>query len=133
MSRDIFLYCLNEIFPADAEKEAAGIEEKARLVKIADIAELFADNDGNANPAIKGSALNLLNAVTQYTDHVIGSDKTRARSAMFGNGDLLKEKALEIVLEATKDAPVRQSIAVTAPEATTEATETTAPETSEAV
>ena len=96
---------------SDEDKLAAGVEEKARLVKIADIAELFADNDGNANPAIKGSALNLLNAVTQYTAHVIGTDKTRARSAMFGNGDLLKTAALNIIMEATKGAAVRQTIA----------------------
>jgi len=110
VTRDLFFATMNDLFPPDEDKLAAGVEEKARLVKIADIAELFADNDGNANPAIKGSALNLLNAVTQYTDHVIGTDKTRARSAMFGNGDLLKGAALDIILDATQGAAIRQAI-----------------------
>jgi len=110
VTRDLFFASMNELFPPDEEKEKAGVEEKARVSKIADIAELFADNDGNANPAIKGSALNLLNAVTQYTDHIIGTDKTRARSAMFGNGDLLKGAALDIILDATQGATIRQAI-----------------------
>jgi phage/plasmid-like protein (TIGR03299 family) len=110
VTRDIFLNTINELFPADEEKLAAGQEEKARITKIADIAELFADNDGNANPAIKGSALNLLNAVVQYTDHFAGTDRSRARSAMFGNGDHLKEVALNVILEATKGAQIRQAI-----------------------
>jgi len=110
VTRDLFFATMNDLFPPDEDKLAAGIEEKARLAKIADIAELFTDNDGNANPAIKGSALNLLNAVTQYTDHVIGTDKSRARSAMFGNGDLLKSAALDIILDVTKGAAIRQAI-----------------------
>jgi len=110
VTRDLFFATMNELFPPDEEKEKAGVEEKARITKIADIAELFADNDGNANPTIKGSALNLLNAVTQYTDHMIGTDKTRARSAMFGSGDLLKTAALNIIMEATQNAAVRHSI-----------------------
>jgi len=36
--------------------------------------------------------------------------KTRARSAMFGNGDLLKGAALDIILDATQGAALRQSI-----------------------
>ena len=110
VTRDLFFVTMNELFPADEDKLAAGVEEKARLVKIADIAEMFADNDGNANPAIKGSALNLLNAVTQYTDHIAGTDKSRARSAMFGTGDRLKEGALNVIFDATKDAHLRQAI-----------------------
>jgi phage/plasmid-like protein (TIGR03299 family) len=107
VTKDLFFATMNELFPADEEKLAAGVEEKARLIKIAEIAELYAENDGNANPLIKGTALNLLNAITQYTDHVIGTDKTRARSAMFGNGDLLKNTALDIILEVTAAATLR--------------------------
>ena len=76
---------------------------------LAEILRLYEMNDGNAFPQFRGSAYNLLNAVTEYTDHFRnpnGDPKARAESAMFGSGDVLKTKALDmIVMAAGKDMP----------------------------
>lgn len=77
-----------------------------------EVANLYESNDNNAFPEIRGTAYNLLNAVTEYTDHHSGvrqterrsgmtQDQIRAENAMFGTGAALKEDALEIILETT--------------------------------
>jgi len=83
--------------------------------KIADVARLYESNDKNQFPEIRGTAYNLLNAITEYTDHVSGVRQTSARSnmnegqiraenALFGTGAALKSEALEVIIEATKGA-----------------------------
>lgn len=86
--------------------------------KIMSVLELFESNDKNQFPSIRGTAYNLLNAVTEYIDHYSTVRKTEARedlsidfirteSALFGNGADFKEDALEIILEATAGDPRR--------------------------
>lgn len=57
-------------------------------------------------PKSQGTAWGLLNAVTYYTDHVAGSDKTtnqdRLQSQWFGHYGELKDKALELVVQASE-------------------------------
>jgi phage/plasmid-like protein (TIGR03299 family) len=54
---------------------------------------------GSDLPEARGSAWQLLNSVTQYTDHVSGrNDDTRLSSAWFGTGNALKNKAKELLL-----------------------------------
>jgi phage/plasmid-like protein (TIGR03299 family) len=86
--------------------------------QVEEIAQLFSQNDHNAFPTIKGSAYNLLNAVTEYTDHYrdvrITEDKrgmseslVRKESALFGGtGESMKARALDAILELTQDAPM---------------------------
>jgi len=57
-----------------------------------------------------GSAYNLLNAITEYVDHFSGNDQSRAKSAMFGAGNDLKEQALEVILEMTAKAPMNSRL-----------------------
>ena len=92
---------------------------------------LYESNDRNAFPEHKGTAYNLLNAVTEWTDHLrtarlsddkkdLGYSNTRARyeAAIFGSGDTLKNKALEVILEDTAGNPIHQVQTFTAPRPT---------------
>jgi hypothetical protein len=81
--------------------------------KVEDIVKLYAMNDNNAFPEVAGTAYNLLNAITQYTDHMggvrrrtVGSreyseDELRATSSLFGTGVAFKEQALDLILMDT--------------------------------
>lgn len=66
-----------------------------------DIMALFqGEAMGSDMPEARGSAWQLLNAVTQHVDHVAGrNDDSRLSSAWFGNGNALKNKAMELLLE----------------------------------
>lgn len=79
------------------------------------VKELLENNDKNTFPEFRGTAYNLLNSVTEYTDHFrevrmtdgraeLEKEEVRAESALFGNGANFKSKALEIILEATANA-----------------------------
>ena len=116
VTKETFLAVLDNLFPpSEAEKEAASAAAKAaakrREDKLADIAGLFKSNDNNAFPEVSGSAYNLLNAITEYVDHYSGTDASRAKSAMFGAGNDLKEQALEVILEMTAKAPTNSRLA----------------------
>jgi len=91
--------------------------------RVAKIAELFESNDDNAIPEVRGTAYNLLNAFTQYTDHFATVRKTntcvgmteaqvRTKSAMFGGGDDFKVDALNAILDVTAGAPRHELAAV---------------------
>src|SRR5690606_407736 len=67
---------------------------------------------------IAGTAYNAFNAFTEYIDHYSPVSRTRGRAnvtefelrqerALFGYGARMKEKALDIILDATVDAPRR--------------------------
>jgi phage/plasmid-like protein (TIGR03299 family) len=111
MTKQSFVAILDKLYPpSDIELEARSSAAQAaatrRQEKLAEIAGLFSSNDNNAFPEIRGTAYNMLNAITEYTDHFSGTDSTRGRSAMFGAGQQLKATALETILEVTADAPV---------------------------
>ena len=74
----------------------------------------------NAFPAIRGTAYNLLNAVTEYTDHYrtaritdarqgYSIEQARAENAVIGTGERLKSSALAVIEELTADDPVIES------------------------
>lgn len=103
-----------DIFGVDATKELP----TKTLNSINTIKELFETNDNDAFPEFRGSAYNLLNAVTEYTDHfkpvrMTGGregqtiEMMRTDSAVFGLGSDFKSKALDIIIENAQGAPTR--------------------------
>lgn len=112
MTKDSMLSVLNRLWPENKDSERSGRRDNVVLK----VLELFESNDSNAIPSIRGTAYNMLNAVTEYTDHfrpvrmtsgVAGMTETaiRAQNAVFGTGDGLKVSALTALLEETKDNP----------------------------
>lgn len=80
---------LNTLMPVKEGEESTRNKNKK-----AAILSLYELNDNNAFPDQRGTAFNMLNAVTAYVDHnasVKGDkDRSRAQSAMFGAGEMLK-------------------------------------------
>lgn len=104
---------LNSLFDINLEDEV-GTRKKNTIM---DILDIYADNDNNAFPQQKGTAFNLLNAITNHTDHKRGvrqtkgrenqsPDQLRADSALFGEGEKFKQKALNTIIKETKNSPV---------------------------
>lgn len=115
VTREALNTIMDRLFP-QTEKDEDGkktlVSSKQRDAKLAEVTTLFEHNDGNAFPEQRGTAYNLLNAITEYSDHVSGGpDKsaTHAESALFGNGAKLKSDALEVILETATGLPNRLS------------------------
>jgi phage/plasmid-like protein (TIGR03299 family) len=112
VSKASFTDIMKKLYGDWEEKAADGQSVKRIENKISEVAELYRSNDKGAIPEIKGTAYNLLNAVTEYTDHYSAFRQTngrkdmegtqiRAENALFGTGATLKENALEVILQAT--------------------------------
>lgn len=113
MTRDSMVSILDKLFPVPAE----GVSETRRNNTLAAVLGLFESNDNNAFPQIRGTAYNLLNAVTEYVDHErtvritdskqgMTQQQARAQEAIFGTGERFKNDALTAVMEMTADNPV---------------------------
>lgn len=115
MTKDSMVAVLNRLFPENKETENQG----RRSATLTRVLELFEHNNGGAIPEIAGTAYNLLNAVTEYTDHFRSARVTatkqaqgqttaqvRAEGALFGTGEALKTQALAVITEETEGAPV---------------------------
>lgn len=78
----------------DAAKESAGFQRIMGLFNGA--------GKGALLETTRGTAWGWLNAVTEYADHHIRarSDENRAASALWGQGDALKNRAVDIALAA---------------------------------
>lgn len=109
MTRESMVNVLNRLFPVPKEADANTTRRENVLTEVLN---LYASNDNDAIPGIKGTAYNLLNAVTEYTDHFrsaritearAGYSQTQARAenAVSGTGDRLKNSALQIIEEVT--------------------------------
>lgn len=102
---------LNKLFKVDVDDEV-GTRKKNTII---DILDLYADNDGNAFPEQKGTAFNLFNAMTNWSDHKRGVRKRngdteqqlRSESALFGVGESFKHQALRVIEKETRDCAVR--------------------------
>lgn len=109
MTRESMVSILNRLFPAPKEENANTTRRENVLTEVLC---LYASNDKGAIPEIQGSAYNLLNAVTEYTDHYRSARITdgrkgysvgqaRAENAVSGTGDRLKNAALAVIDEVT--------------------------------
>jgi phage/plasmid-like protein (TIGR03299 family) len=119
MTRDSMTSVLDRLFPVSKDENGQATRQTRRENILSDVLACYESNDGNANREIRGTAYNLLNAITEYTDHLRSGrvsedkkdagytpDKARWESALFGSGESLKSKALEIILEDTAGNPV---------------------------
>lgn len=131
MTRESYRGIMDRLFPVTKDATGEPIGQGRRNGILDDIIRLYESNDRNAFPETKGTAYNLLNAVIEYTDHArtsrLSDDKrdmgytagrARYESAIFGSGDTLKAKALDIIMEDTAGNPVHQVRTFTAPQAT---------------
>lgn len=98
MNREAMSAILDRLFPKKAAEDGKTANTTRRENVLADILKIYELNDGNAFPEQRGTAYNLLNAITNYTDHERSTrNDGRAESALFGSGDQLKTKALEVI------------------------------------
>jgi len=104
MNREAMVGILDRLFPKSKDLDGVEKQSSARRDNIlSDVLKLYELNDGNAYPEQRGTSYNLLNAITNYVDHSRSSkDDGRAESAMFGSGDQLKSKAMEVIYESSK-------------------------------
>lgn len=111
MTRESMVTVLNRLFPAPKEENA---NTTRRENVITEVLGLYSGNDNGAFPEIAGSAYNMLNAVTEYTDHYrsarittaragMSVEQARAENAVSGTGDRLKASALAVIDEVTAD------------------------------
>jgi phage/plasmid-like protein (TIGR03299 family) len=118
ITRESMTAVMDRLFPKPAEKDQNTTRRENIL---ADVLRLYESNDNNAFPAIRGTAYNLLNAVTEYTDHYrmaritdarqgYSIEQARAENAVVGTGERLKSQALDVILETTAGAPVHSAI-----------------------
>lgn len=112
LTRESVTAILDRLFPKSKDAEAS---QTRRDGTVAEVLSLYAHNDANAFPSVKGTAYNLLNAVTEFTDHsrtARGNGSrpeqvavARSESALFGSGARLKTDALNVILEETAKLP----------------------------
>lgn len=111
MNREAMGTILDRLFPKFKDKDNGQEKDTTRRNNIiSDVLHTYELNDGNAYPEQRGTAFNMLNAITNYVDHQRGSEDSRAESAMFGSGQDLKEKALEVIYEVAGSLPVNQAV-----------------------
>jgi phage/plasmid-like protein (TIGR03299 family) len=110
VTRESLTAVLDRLFPIPAGKT----ERATRSANNIDaILRRFEANDNNAFPSQRGTAYNLLQAMTGYADHERGVRDTdgqgeaanRAESALFGSGQAFKSQALSVILEESETMP----------------------------
>jgi phage/plasmid-like protein (TIGR03299 family) len=118
VTRESMTAVMDRLFPKPADEKQNTTRRENIL---AEVVALYESNDRNAFPTIRGTGYNLLNAVTEYTDHYRTAritdaregytiDQARAENAVIGTGERLKTQALDVILEATAGAPIHSVI-----------------------
>lgn len=107
VTRESYTKIMDRLFPVklvDGEEKSSTRRDNI----LGEILSTYEYNDGDMFKEQRGTAYNLLNAITDYTDHTRSSrGDQRAESAVFGSGDKLKTQAYEVILEGAKDMPTR--------------------------
>lgn len=105
MTRESMTEVFDRLFPKSADPAVSQVRRDNMLSEILASYEVC---DRNAFPEQRGTAYALLNAVTDYTDHLRGTarrdqsktvDASRAESALFGSGSKLKADALNVIYQ----------------------------------
>ncbi len=109
LNRETYKAILDRVFPVNEETE----KQTRRNNILSTVTELFESNDKNAFPEQRGTAYNLLNAITNYADHERASranghtaEYKRSESALFGSGEQLKQEAFDVILRMTDGSEV---------------------------
>lgn len=98
----------DKLYPKTKRDDGREDSSAVRNNVLREILARFEANDHNAFPEIRGTAYNLLNAITEHTDHFRSSrGGARAESALFGSGDRLKSKALEVIADTARTMPAK--------------------------
>lgn len=109
LTKDSMTTILDRLFPKTKTTEGEADKSSTRRENIlADVLAVYESNDNDAFPQQRGTAYNLLNAITGYVDHARsthGGDNGRLVSATFGSGAKLKDRAFEILLEEAPSLP----------------------------
>jgi phage/plasmid-like protein (TIGR03299 family) len=114
LRKNVIADVMRRVFAFDEK----GLPTAQSATAINEVMDRFEDNDNDTFPEIRGTAYNLLNAFTEYTDHFKpvrvtegrkGLDETalRADNAMFGSGAQFKGSVLDAILDATKHSQTR--------------------------
>lgn len=100
MTREAMGSILDRLFPQSKDANGKPQDSTRRNNILSDVLRCYESNDRNAFPEQRGTAYNLLNAVTEYTDHVRSTrNGDSGESAMFGSGDRLKTQAMEVIMQ----------------------------------
>ncbi len=117
-NREAVTKIFDRLFPK-TEKGDELVSSTRRDNILGDVMKIYELNDGNAFPEQRGTAYNLLNAITNYVDHERSTKEDgRAESAMFGTGDALKARAFEVIYETagkSMDATASRAVYVQGP------------------
>lgn len=85
MTREAMGSILDRLFPQSKDANGKPQDSTRRNNILSDVLRCYESNDRNAFPEQPGTAYNLLNAVTEYTDHMRSArNGERAESVMFG-------------------------------------------------
>lgn len=108
MIKESFQRIMDRLFPKrEAEIDGPVVNQTRRDNVLAEICQMYENNDNNTFPEQRGTAYNLLNAITGYVDHERSSKgDMRAQSALFGSGDKLKTSALAAILDEAHGLPM---------------------------
>jgi len=111
VTKEAMVSVLDRLFPAKKDDDGKPVDSTRRDNILTAILHNYESNDRNAFPEQRGTAYNLLNAITEHTDHERSTrGNGRAESALFGSGDALKSKAFEVLLETAAGLPERPTI-----------------------
>lgn len=105
----------DRLFPKKKKDDGEEVDTTRRANIISEILSLYESNDNNAFPEQRGTYYNLLNAVTEYTDHVMGAEKPQR--AVLGTGDARKETAFDALMFMAQSAAEKQKEFVYVPAA----------------
>ncbi len=112
VSNDALQSVMKELFLKNSKGEAKETTGSKRAVtvfenRLEEILERYESNDDNAFPEQRGTAYNLLQAITGYVDH--GEKKRSFEYATLGQGNDLKNRALEVITLAANGMPSKET------------------------
>ena len=97
---------MKRLFPMTKNDDGVEGSSTRRDNILASILAQYEYNDGDVFPEQRGTAYNLFNAVTNWTDHERSTKADgRAEAAVFGSGAALKSNALDLIIAEAENMP----------------------------